>query len=234
MKEERRLTLIEHLEELRYRIIVCFVSIIIFSLISYRYARQILDTLTRPIEKLVFISPLELFLVYLKISLMGGLILSSPIIFYQIWRFIMDGLYPSERKYIKIFFPFSIFLFILGVSFAYFLVIPWGIKFLLSFSTDKIIPMISVSRYLSFILVLIFATGIVFETPLVIILLTKLGIVTPQILRKKWRYAVVLAFVISAIITPTVDIFTQFLLAIPIIFLYAISLLLCKFIYRKK
>ena len=228
MPEEKHLTLIEHLEELRYRIIVCLVSLFIFFLISLHYAKEILNLLTKPVERLVFISPLELFLVYLKVAFIGGIILSSPIIFYQIWQFISSGLYPREKKYIKIFFPFSLILFILGVLFSYFFVFPLGIKFLLSFSTEKIVPMLSVNRYLSFVLTLIFATGIVFETPIVVLFLTKLKILTPKLLLRNWKYAVLFAFIISAIITPTVDVFTQFLLAVPIIFLYFISVLISK------
>ncbi|MGE4357826.1 MAG: twin-arginine translocase subunit TatC, partial [Candidatus Omnitrophota bacterium] len=158
---DKRLTLIEHLEELRYRIIICLITIIFLSVISFRYAEKVLYFLARPVDKLVFIYPSELFVVYLKIAFMGGVILGLPVIFYQIWRFISSALYSHEKRFIYFFFPLSLFLFFLGLVLGYFLVLPLGMKFLLSFATDKIIPMFSVGRYLSFIMVLLFATGVV-------------------------------------------------------------------------
>ncbi len=233
MQEEKRLTLIGHLEELRQRLIVCLGAIAISSVLCYRYAKEILNLLTRPLEQLVFISPLELFFVYLKIAVIGGLVLASPIILYQIWRFVSTGLLPEERRHTLIFFPFSLLLFLLGAGFAYFIVIPFGIRFLLSFATEKITPMISVGRYISFAGMLIFASGIVFELPVAVLFLTKLGLVTPRLLRRNWKYAVVLVFIIAAVITPTPDVFTQCLLAIPMLILYEISIWLSYLVWKK-
>lgn len=231
--EERRLTLVEHLEELRQRIMVSLAAVAVFAIFCYRHAKGILDTLSKPVERLVFLAPLELFLVYLKIAVIGGLILASPIILYQIWRFVSSGLLPKERKYALLFFPFSLLLFFLGAGFAYFVVIPFGIKFLLSFATDKIVPMISVGRYISFLGIFIFASGLVFELPVVVIFLTKLGLVSPRLLRRNWKYVAVLIFIIAALITPTPDVFTQCLLAVPMLILYEISIWLSKLVWKK-
>ncbi|MCM8784098.1 MAG: twin-arginine translocase subunit TatC [Candidatus Omnitrophica bacterium] len=233
MQDDKRLTLIGHLEELRYRIIVCLIVFILCSIISFRYAKEILDFLAKPVEQLIFIYPMELFLVYLKIAFIGGIILASPVIFYQIWIFISSGLYPQEKKYVRLFFPLSLVLFFLGLVFSYFFVLPLGIRFLLSFSTDKIIPMFSVGRYFSFVGMLVFSTGIVFETPVVVLFLTKVGLVNPYLLRRKWKYMMVMAFILAAVITPTVDVFTQCFLAIPMIFLYEISIWLSKLVWNK-
>lgn len=234
MSKEEKFTLIEHLDELRRRLVVCLAATLVFSLISYRYAGTILEILTKPVEKLVFISPLELFLVYLKIALAGGLILASPVVFYQLWKFVSSALTLKERKYVKIFFPVSFLLFIAGCAFAFLFVVPYGTKFLLSFATERIVPMISVGKYVSFAAVLIFASGLVFELPVVVIFLTQIGLVSPVTLRRQWKYIVVLIFVIAAVITPTPDIFTQCILAVPMLILYFISIGISSFISRKQ
>jgi len=232
--QEKRLPIIGHLEELRQRLIFSLTAVAISSIFCYRHAKGILDALSKPVEKLVFITPLELFLVYLKIAVIGGVILASPVIFYELWRFISSGLLPQERKYVLTFFPFSLLLFLVGGTFAYFLVIPSGIKFLLSFSTEKIVPMISVGRYVSFVGILIFATGLVFELPVVVLFLTSLGLVTPKALRRNWKFVVVLIFIIAAVVTPTPDVFTQCLLAIPMLILYEISVWLSFLVWKKR
>jgi sec-independent protein translocase protein TatC len=234
MQEEKRFTLIEHLEELRQRLMISFAAVAIFSLFCYRHAKGILDALSKPVEKLVFIAPLELFFVYLKIAIIGGLLLASPIIFFEIWRFVSIGLLPRERKNVLLFFPFSLLLFFLGGAFAYFTVIPFGIRFLLSFGTEKITPMISVGRYISFVGILVFATGLVFELPVVVLFLTKVGLVTPRMLRHNRKFVVVLIFIIAAVVTPTPDVFTQCLLAFPMLILYEISVWLSYFVWKKK
>jgi sec-independent protein translocase protein TatC len=232
--KEIRLSLIEHLNELRYRLVVCLTATLVFSLISYRYVGVILEILTKPVGKLVFISPLELFMVYLKIAVIGGLILASPIVFYQLWKFVSGALKPQEKKYVKIFFPVSFLLFITGCAFAFLFIVPYGTKFLLSFATERIVPMISVGKYVSFATILIFASGLVFELPVVVIFLTQIGLVSPVALRRQWKYIVVLIFVIAAVITPTPDIFTQCILAVPMLILYLVSLWISALIYKPK
>ncbi|MCX5657257.1 MAG: twin-arginine translocase subunit TatC [Candidatus Omnitrophica bacterium] len=234
MLKEKKFTLIEHLNELRYRLVVCITATSFFSLISYRYARVILEILTKPVEKLVFISPLELFMVYLKIAVIGGLILASPVVFYQLWKFVSSALMLKEKRYVRMFLPASLLLFIGGCVFAFIFVVPYGTKFLLSFATEKIVPMISVSKYVSFAAVLIFASGLAFELPVVVVFLTRIGLVNPVALRRQWKYIVVLIFVIAAVITPTPDVFTQCMLAVPMLVLYVISIWIATLIYKRR
>ncbi len=225
---EKKLTLVEHLEELRKRIIVALVSILGFSAISYLWAKNILELLTRPVGKLIFISPVELFLVYIKVSIFCGIILSSPVILFELWRFVSLGLTEKEKKYIFLFIFPSLVLFLIGMGFAYFVIIPFGLKFLLKFATEDVVPMLSVSKYISFVTVLILGCGVVFLLPAIIFLLSRLGIVTPALLRKNYKYAVVLIFILAAVITPSPDVFTQVLLALPLLILYEISIWVAK------
>lgn len=221
---DRRLTLVEHLEELRKRFIISLISLLGFSILSFVWAKKILGLLTRPVERLIFISPVELFLVYIKLSIFCGFILSLPVILYQIWRFVSIGLTEKEKRYIFLFFPPSLILFFLGMCFAYFIIVPFGVKFLLGFATEDILPMITVSKYISFVTVLILGTGFVFLLPAFVFLLSRFGIITPGFLRKNYKFAVIIIFIVAAIITPSPDVFTQALLALPLLILYEISI----------
>ncbi len=236
MENEKRLTLIEHLEELRKRIITCLVVVSFTSSVSYLKAKEILNLLVRPLGKAVFISPIEIFIVYIKIAFFCGIVLASPVIFFEIWQFVGIALTAKERRYIFLIIPASLLLFFLGGLFAYFVIIPFGIKFLLSFSSEQIIPLISINKYINFIAILILACGVVFELPLVILFLNNIGVVSPKILRKNYRFVVVLMLIIAAVITPTPDVFTQLLVSIPMLLLYEASIWLAHLsnILRKK
>ncbi|NQT46550.1 MAG: twin-arginine translocase subunit TatC [Candidatus Omnitrophica bacterium] len=233
MDNDKKLTLVEHLGELRGRLIKSVAAVIIFSGILYSSSGKILNILSRPVGKLVFISPVELFLVYIKVALFGGFFLASPVIIYQIWRFVSAGLKPSENKAIIIFGPASFLLFLLGASFAYFVIMPVGIHFLLGFATDAIKPMITVNNYISFISMITIAFGAIFELPIVVLFLTKIGLVTPTLLYSKRRHIILSIFILSAMLTPP-DVVTQILMAIPLLVLFEVSVLLSRFVYRKK
>ena len=193
---DKQLALVEHLAELRRRLIICFISIFLGTFLCYLKIKKILDLLVRPIGKLVFIAPQEAFVAYLKLSLIGGVFLALPVILYQIWRFVSLGLKQNEKKYLLLYGPFSFLFFLGGASFAYFLILPLGIKFLLGFATNTLQPMISISKYVSFAGMLLLAFGVVFELPLVTMFLTKIKLVSPKFLREKRKYAIVLIFVI--------------------------------------
>ena len=224
MKDEK-LTFIEHLEELRAGIIKSVVFIVILSIAIYSFKDKVLFFLMQPIDRaLIFISPQEAFITNIKIALFGGLFLSSPFILYQIWAFISKGLGKNERIYVAIFAPVSFIFFLLGTAFGYFIIVPIGMRFLLSFATDFVVPMITVSKYISFVAVLTFLFGVVFELPLLMLFLAKIGIVTPDFLRKRRRHAIVIIFIIAAILTPP-DIVTQCLMAGPLIVLYELGIL---------
>lgn len=233
---DKRMRLVEHLEEFRCRILISLGAIFIATCIAFWKVKEIVAYLVRlgPIGNLIFISPTEAFFTYLRLAFFIGLFISSPIILFQLWRFVSVGLTESERKVVLFFFPFSISLFLFGAAFAFFAVIPWALKFLINFAGPDVLPMLSISKYVSFVAVLLLMFGLVFELPIVIILLAKLGIVTPATLRRNRKYAILLIFIIAAILTPTPDAFTQLFMAIPLVFLYEVSIWLSKLVLPTK
>lgn len=228
---DKRLTFTEHLEEFRARIIKSVIAIIIASCVVYNFVDKIYGNLVKPVGRLVFIAPQEAFITRIKIAFFGGLFFALPIVLYQLWRFISVGLKPSERKYTLLFGPLSFVFFTLGAAFGYYLIVPIGIKFLLGFATDQLTPMLTVSKYISFVGMLTFAFGLVFELPLLSLFLTKIGVVTPHFLSTKRRQAIVLIFIVAAILTPP-DVITQFLMAIPLLILYEMGIIFSKIAYR--
>jgi len=227
--QERKMSLIGHLEELRRRVIICILAVLACSLFSYFYSDKILAILKRPFpHSLVFITPQEPFIITLKIALFAGIVFALPMLLFQAWQFISSGLKEKEKRYLLVYAPFSLLLFLTGASLAYFLVIPIGLRFLLGFGGSSLEPMISISKYLSFITIMMLAFGIVFELPLVLLFLVKIGIVSPQFLAKKRKVVIIAIFILAAILTPSVDAFTQLLLAVPLIILYEVSIWLGK------
>jgi len=232
--------LIEHLEELRKRLFVIAVSIFVFSLVSFFFAQDIYEVLKYPALKyypnlqFVTLSPSSAFFVLMKISLIAGIVLSFPVIFYEAWKFIEPGLLPKEKRLLLPLLGIGIFLFSLGVLFAYFAVLPVALKFLIGIGIDvlKVTPMISIDLYTSFILKLILAFGFLFQLPIVMYLLTTIGVVGVETW-KKWRKPfIVFAFVLGAIIAP--DWMTQTLIALPLIVLYELSLRVNDYLLKRK
>lgn len=228
---EKKLALTEHLEEFRGSIVKSAISILICSCLIYSYINTLLPFLIKPVGKLVFIAPQEAFIANIKIAFFGGLFLASPFVIYQIWKFVSAGLEKNEKKYALMFGPVSFIFFVLGAGFGYFVIIPIGINFLLGFATDFVTPMITISKYISFVGALTFAFGAIFQLPLVSLFLTKIGVVTPAFLSSKRRHAIVFIFIAAALITPP-DVITQCLMAVPLIVLYEIGIILSKFAYR--
>lgn len=233
MMEDKKTSLSEHLEELRSRLIKSIIFVIITSGALYSFVNPILASLVKPVGKLVFIAPQEAFITNVKIAFFGGLFLSSPVIIYQAWKFVSVGLVAAERKYSLLFGPLSFIFFIGGASFGYFLIVPLGIKFLLGFATDYVTPMITIGKYVSFVAALTFSFGVVFQLPLIILFLTKIGLVTPQFLSEKRKHAIVLVFIAAALLTPP-DVVTQCLMALPLILLYELGVLFSKFSSKKR
>ncbi|MDP8229700.1 MAG: twin-arginine translocase subunit TatC [Candidatus Gorgyraea atricola] len=229
----KRLNFIGHLEELRRTIMKSVIFMIVASIFVYTFTDKIFSHLVRPLDgTLVFIAPQEAFITNIKIALFGGLYFSSPFILYQVWDFISAGLKKRERRYASLYVFFSFIFFVIGSYFGYFLIVPIGIKFLMSFGTVNVIPMISVGKYVSFVCMLTLVFGLVFQLPLIILLLTKTGIVKPQTLAKNRKYAILIIFIIGAILTPP-DVITQCLMAIPLIVLYELSIFLSKISSKK-
>ena len=186
---ERKLTFVDHLDELRKRIIISLSAALIGTITTYTFKEHLYNLITTPISgKLVYLTPTEAFLAYIKISIIGGVVIASPIILYQIWRFVSPAFLWKERKYLILFLPFVFILFICGICFGYF-ILGSAIKFLLSFGNDNLKPMISIGSYISFTLILLLSCGIIFEMPAIAFLLGKLSILNSQVMRKQWKYA---------------------------------------------
>lgn len=225
---EKELTLVGHLDELRKRLIFCLIPFFIAVLFSAPLAKTFLAFLRLPaegvIDKLAFFSPQEVAIVYMKIAIFSGLILSLPIILYQIWGFISPALEERQKKYASSFIFWAFFAFICGCGFGYLLLIPFSLKFLIGLAGPELNPVISISQYIGFVLALAAGSGVVFELPVVIWLLTRLGLVNSGFLREKRRYAIAIIFIAAAVITPTTDPFNMALMALPMLVLYELSI----------
>ncbi len=239
MSEDEKLPFTGHLDELRKRLISCFIAVGIGFVLSYAFKEFLFEILTIPVikvlppgEKLIFTGLPEAFFTYLKVALLSGLMLSAPIILYQFWMFVAPGLYDKERRLLMPIVILSTFFFLGGAFFGYFIVFPWGFKFFLGFASETIRPLLSMKEYLSFSAKLLLAFGLVFEMPLVITFLAKLGIVSVEFLRKNRKYALLLFFVGAAILTPP-DVVTQVMMAGPLMLLYEISILGARFFQKK-
>jgi sec-independent protein translocase protein TatC len=222
----------DHYEELRGRLIKIAVAVFVAACLFYTVLDKVFEWLIQPVGRLVFIAPGEAFVARIMLTIFGGLFLALPVIMYQAWRFIASGLKKSEIKYVRIFAPCSFFLFIIGGLFAYFIAIPISIRFLLSFSTGFIVPMITVKSYISFVGTMLLAFGIIFELPLVLLFLTKIGIATPAFLIDKRKHAIVIILIVSALVTPP-DCITQLIMAVPLVILYEIGIIISKWTYSE-
>jgi len=223
-----KLPFTDHLDELRHRLIISLVGIGIGFAISYGFSQQLLLLLQRPMPaRLVFIAPTEAFFVNLKVALYAGLFLSVPLILFQVWKFVAPGLYEHERRYSFPFLIISTALFLVGAVFAYAVILPIALHFLISQGGELWKPNITLSNYLSFCMRLILAAGLIFQFPVLMYFLTKVGVVTPEFLIKNRKYAVLAAFIISAVLTPP-DVFSQVLLAIPLFLLFEASIFVAK------
>jgi sec-independent protein translocase protein TatC len=257
--EDLKMPITEHLGDLRKRITISLIALCITFVAAFTVSEHILGILMFPLKysldfsvrelylhfvpddklggntKLVFLAPTEAFWMNVKISIVAGLILALPVIFYQFWKFISPGLLPKEKKYVLPFVFSATGLFLFGAAFCLFIVLPFAMGFLLTYKVgDFLMPMLSVGQYVDFCLKFILAFGIVFQLPIVIVFLTKMGIVNPRTLAKNRKYSVLAAFVLAAFLTPTPDIFNQILMAVPMILLYEVGILVSIFLDRKK
>jgi len=237
--DEKKLPLTAHLQELRKRLILSFIGVGAGFAICYAFSEPIFDILAAPLLKampkggsLIFTSVAEAFFTYMKVAFIAGLILASPFVLYQIWAFVAPGLYRHEKKYVVPFVLAGSFFFAVGIFFGYSVAIPIGFKFLLGYATDFIKPMPSMKEYLSFSIKFLLAFGIVFEFPVVLVLLTRIGVVDSKMLAKQRKYAILLIFTFAAILTPP-DVVSQVILALPLIGLYELSIVLSKIFGRK-
>lgn len=238
--QEEKLSFTEHLEELRKRFIICLVAVGIGFLLSYGFSKQLYQLLALPIRDVlqddnsfIFTSLTEPFVTYLKLAFFSGIALASPVIIYQIWAFVAPGLYRHEKKYAVPFVLLATLFFASGVLFCFLVVLPVACSFFAGFTQSGMIEMkLKMSDYLSFTSMFMLAFGVIFELPIVILLLARIGIVNHRQLAKNRKYAILLAFIVGAILTPP-DVLSQCLMAVPMVVLYEISIVIAR-IFGKK
>ena len=225
---DRDMSLAEHLTELRSCLVKAGAALVAGTAVSFYYLEYIIKTLTAPVGQLYYLRPAEAFMVYLKIALLAGLILASPMVLYQLYSFVRPALTLREKHYALCTIPIIIVLFLGGMLFSYYLVFPRAVEFFLGFGAERVSPLISIESYLDFMLMLVVPFGFVFNIPVVLLLLVYVKLVSAQTLNKYQKHVILAAFILAALITPTPDIFTQSLLALPMVVLYEVSLVLCK------
>jgi sec-independent protein translocase protein TatC len=239
MREDDKLPFTAHLEELRSRLIRSFVAVAAGFALCYAFKETLFEVLLYPLirvmpegGKLIFTGIPEAFFTYLKVSFLSGIILASPVLLYQFWMFVAPGLYQKERRVLGPIIAVTSFFFIGGALFGYFVVFPSGFRFLLSFGADYIRTLPSMREYLDFSTKLLFVFGLLFELPVVLASLARLRIVSVDYLKRNRKYAVIMAFVVAAFLTP--DVVSMILMAVPLMVLYEIGILGAKFITRGK
>ncbi len=227
-------SLLEHVEELRRRLIKALLALAVGFIISALFTNQLLEWLARPVgglEKLEAIEVTENLGVFMQVALLGGVLLAMPVIVYQVWRFVTPGLYPHEKRYIYILAPAATLLFIAGAAFAYFVMLPAAVPALLGFAPIPTRP--RPANYISFVTNLMFWVGVSFEMPLFIFFLAKVRLVSPRDLLRNWRVAIFLIALLAALVTPTGDPINMGLVMIPLVVLYVLSILLARAAYRE-
>ncbi len=239
LTENEKIPFTAHLEELRQRLIYCFVAVALGFAACYGFKEKLFEILIQPLlqvmevdDKLIFTNLAEAFFTYLKVAFLGGLLLAAPVIIYQFWMFVAPGLYKKERMVLFPIVLLSSFFFVGGALFGYFVVFPFGFKFLLSFANENIQALPSMKEYLGFSSKLLIAFGLVFELPLVLTFMARMGLVTVPFLKKNRKYALLLFFVFASILTPP-DVVTQVMMAVPLMLLYEISIIGAR-IFGKK
>jgi len=236
LSPDEKQTIIEHLEELRKSLIISVVAIIIAAVGSFYYSEQILTLIMAPLsslnEGLVVTGVTEAFFVKLKLSFLSGFIIAFPIVVWAIWRFFKPALYPQERKYVYILLPISVLLFVTGVLFAYFGILRLVLNFFIYIAGSNLETMFKVDQYVSFVMAFTIPFGLVFELPVVMFFLTKLGIVNYQMLAKNRKYALLIIVILAAALTPGPDPVSQMFMAVPVYLLYEISIWISKFAKR--
>ena len=232
--DDGTMSLTAHLEELRSRIIKSLLAIAFGSCVAYLFLDEITNLLTMPVGKLYYMKPGEAFFTYLKIDIAAGFLIALPIIFYHVWRFFLPALTRGERAVLGILVPTSVALFFVGLAFSFFLILPTALKFFMGFGeeSENLQTLFSFGSYFEFVILFLLPFGFVFELPLVIIVLGKLGILTSEKLGKYRRYVFFFSFVIGALVTSP-DVITQIAVAIPVILLYEVGYLVVKYILRK-
>jgi sec-independent protein translocase protein TatC len=237
------MSFLEHLEELRRRIIYSIIAMAVGFFACWGYHERIYDIMQRPImtalknnglaEKLVYLNPTEPFNLYLKVTFLAGLFVASPYVLYQVWMFISPGLYRHERRYVLPFMFSTVFLFLAGGIFGYKIVYPAALDFLIEFG-KQFQPMITIGEYTDLFLTIIIGMGIIFELPILVFFLALMGIVNAGWMWRNFRYSILVIFIIAAIVTPTTDILNMCIFAAPMVALYGVSIGIAWLVHPKQ
>jgi sec-independent protein translocase protein TatC len=231
-ERDKELSLMQHLGELRSRLMVASFGVLIATTVAFFFAKDIILALEAPAhlgKPLQIISPTEGFTTYMRVSLFTGIALSMPIILYEIYAYVDPALRPNERRFLLTLGPFVLLLFVGGMAFCYFLLLPNAINFLFTFGSDVFEASPRASEYISFVTTFILGVGLVFEMPVIIFAVTRIGLVSRDWLAKQRRFVLLFVFIAGAIITPTPDPFNQTLVAVPMYLLFELGLLLSRF-----
>jgi len=235
MANQGQMSIMEHLEELRSRLLKSIIAVAVTTALSFAITEKLMAYLIAPAGiKPVFLRPTEMFITYFKVALMAGAILAMPYLVYQLVQYIWPGLQGSERRYVRIIVPGATVSFIAGVTFTYFVALPFALRYLVSFGGDLVEAQWAIGEYISFVTTLLFWSGVVFETPLLMFFLARLGIVTPKFLSTNRRYAIIIIAVVAAVITPTPDPFNMGIVMLPLLAMYEIGIILAKIAYRER
>jgi sec-independent protein translocase protein TatC len=237
--DEKKAPFATYLQEIRKRLILSFIGVGVGFVICYGFSDSIFDILTAPLIKimpaentLIFRTVAEAFFTYMKVGFIAGLMLASPFVLYQIWGFVSRRLDQDKKRYVLPFILAGSFFFALGILFGYFVALPFGCKFLLKYATKSIRPFMDMNAYLSFSVRFLLVFGLVFEFPVLLLVLARIGAINAKMLAQKRRYAILLIFIFALVIAPP-DFISQVLMALPLMGLYEVSILLCK-IFEKK
>lgn len=232
LSSEQKQTIIEHLEELRKSLLISIAAVVVAAVFSFYYNEKILSIVISPLtalnENLVVTGVTEAFFVKLKLAFLAGFVMAFPIVVWAVWRFIKPALYPHERKYIYVLFPVSIFLFAGGVLFSYFGILHLVLKFFIYIAGENLETMFKVDQYVSFVMAFTLPFGIVFELPVIVFFLTKIGVIQSDTLSRNRKYALLVIVVLAAALTPGPDPISQMMMAIPVYLLYEVSIWVSK------
>ncbi len=235
-EDERKSTILEHLGELRWRLTRSVIAVVITTVISFTFYKQIFEILLSPTQgiDLIYTEMTEMISVVMRVCLASGIILAMPYLTYEFVMFVSPALTRKEKRYVYLGLPWVASMFLAGIAFSYFILVPRMTEFLITFGTDIARPQIRIENYISVVTRLLLAVGLVFEIPVLTTFLARLGVVSPKWLADRRKAAFILAFVLAAIITPTVDPINQSLVALPLVVLYEMSVWLAKLVYRRE
>ena len=236
-----KMSFLEHLDELRKRLIYSVYSLIAGCAVAYLFIQRLFDFIMLPMRnmlpggnKLIYTAGAEAFMLYLKIGFIAGIFFASPLILWQVWKFVAPGLYTHEKKFAIPFVLLSTIFFVLGGLFSHYVAFPWTWKFFISFSTDYMVFMPKIDEAFSLYTKMLLGFGIIFEMPTLVFFLARMGVVTARMLLRYFKYAVLVIFIVAAVVSPGTDMMSQLIMAVPMLALYLISIVIAAIFGRKK